>query len=82
MPKLATKKLTQLRKKPGKSNAYKYPREVTAGDAGTYPLTKNGKPSLSRAESALRLAHNAPKSEQATIKAKAKRMIKKIKSKK
>jgi hypothetical protein len=61
-----TKSVREARKKPGGSNAGKYKKETifagTAGGApkGTYPLTENGKKSIKRGKSALKLAHNAP----------------------
>lgn len=61
------KKLAQIRKEPGKSNAYKY-KNVKASDfAGpdkTYPIN-----TLKRAKSAIKLAHNSP--QESSIKTKA-----------
>jgi hypothetical protein len=51
------KKLEALREKPGMSNAGKYkdvPKKDFAGPQGTFPINTR-----SRAESALKLAHNA-----------------------
>jgi hypothetical protein len=50
--------LAEIRKKPGESNAGKYPnvkKSDFAGPDGTYPINTKA-----RAESALRLAHNSP----------------------
>jgi len=61
-----TAAVKSARKKPGGSNAGKYKNEkIFAGPSGgappgTYPLTKNGKKSVKRGKSALKLAHNAP----------------------
>jgi len=60
---MAEKDITEIREEPGGSNAGKY-KNVSKGDfcgpsggapAGTYPVN-----SRERAESALKLAHNAP----------------------
>lgn len=55
--KISKKKAAERRKKPGQSNLGKYknvsPKDF-AGPDGTYPIN-----SLSRAKSALKLAHNA-----------------------
>mgnify|MGYP003658977532 FL=1 len=53
----AGKTITEIREEPGKSNAGKYPNVSSndfAGPDGTYPIN-----TLSRAKSALKLAHNA-----------------------
>ena len=51
----AGKTITEIREEPGKSNAGKYPGVTEfAGPDGTYPIN-----TLARAESALKLAHNA-----------------------
>ena len=53
----AGKTITEIREEPGKSNAGKYPNVSSndfAGEDGTYPIN-----TLARAESALKLAHNA-----------------------
>ena len=57
--------LKERREKPGSSNAGKYTGETTLGasggaDAGSYPVTKDGKPSQERIDSLKKLAHNAP----------------------
>lgn len=59
------KSLTKLREKPGMSNAGKYslPAKDFAGPHGTFPINTK-----KRAESALKLAHNAKEPE--SIKAK------------
>lgn len=52
------KNLEQIRKKPGKSNAGKYPnvkKSDFAGPDGTYPINTKA-----RAQAALGLAHNSP----------------------
>jgi hypothetical protein len=52
------KTLAEIRKKPGESNAGKYPKVKKsdfAGPDGTYPINTKA-----RAEAALRLAHNSP----------------------
>ena len=60
---MATKetKLEKLRKKPGMSNAGKYPdvpKDEFAGPSGTYPIN-----TLKRAKSAIKLAHFSPNQE-------------------
>ena len=58
--------LKKARKMEGGSNAGKYSlKDTYAGPAGgapkqTFPLSKNGKPSKQRVDSAFKLAHNAP----------------------
>lgn len=61
------KTLTDLRKKPGMSNAGKYPdvpKKDFAGPKGTFPINTE-----KRAKSALKLAHNAedPKAIKAAV---------------
>ena len=54
---MAEKTMTELRDEPGMSNAGKYTRVKKsdfAGPKGTYPIN-----TLTRAKSALKLAHNA-----------------------
>lgn len=59
----------RARKRPGGSNVGKYKSlkgSVFAGPAGgaprgSYPLTRNGRLSLDRAKSAIKLAHHAPR---------------------
>jgi len=54
-------KLEKLRKKPGMSNAGKYPnvpKDEFAGPSGTYPIN-----TLKRAKSAIKLAHFSPHQE-------------------
>ena len=64
--KVSSSKLAKIRKKPGSSNAGKYknvaPKEFAgaAGGASKYSYPIN---SISRARSALKLAHNSPNPE-------------------
>tara|TARA_R110002020_G_scaffold448573_3_gene661432 strand:+ start:3102 stop:3584 length:483 start_codon:yes stop_codon:yes gene_type:complete len=59
----------KARKRPGGSNVGSYPSRkgsIFAGPAGgapkgSFPLTRNGRLSLDRAKSAIKLAHNAPR---------------------
>jgi len=61
----SAKKIAQIRKEPGKSNAYKYKGvKDFAGPNNTFPIN-----TIKRAKSAIKLAHNSP--QEATIKAKA-----------
>lgn len=55
---MAKKKLSAIRKEPGKSNAGKYKnvdKKDFAGADGTYPINTK-----KRGKSALKLAHNSP----------------------
>ena len=67
--------LAALRKKPGLSNAYRYPGETTLGPHGTYPVTKDGKPSKSRIQAAMRLAGHLNPGAEKTLKRKLKSFI-------
>jgi hypothetical protein len=64
------KSLTEIRKEPGKSNAYKYKgvaKKDFAGPSETYPIN-----TLKRAKSAIKLAHNSPQEESIKARARAK----------
>lgn len=55
---MSSKKISEIRKKPGESNAGKYPnvrKSDFAGPDGTYPINTK-----SRAKAALAYAHNSP----------------------
>ncbi len=72
----AAKKLAQIRKQPGKSNAYKYKGvKEFAGPDKTYPIN-----TIERAKSALKLAHNADNP--SAIKAKVYKKYPSLKTKK